>query len=241
MKKLKLLAFPFAGASSMYYYKWKKHISDQIDFVPVELAGRGARPRDPLYHTFDEAIEDVYKQIDSIIDDGPYAFFGHSMGSMLAYELSHKLREQQRHDPTMIFVSGRWAPHIQRPDLVNPSTPDDQLKERLLELGGTSPELFENPLLADAFIPILRADFYAMESYVYDSSREPLSIAINAMTGVKDWDVNKRDFAEWGKHTTGEFSVHKFMGGHFYINDSFDTVIQHINRTLLGSVHEARA
>jgi medium-chain acyl-[acyl-carrier-protein] hydrolase len=236
MRKLKLLAFPYAGSSSMYYYKWKRHMPDEIDFVPVELAGRGSRTRDPLYATFDEAVQDVYRQIDGLIADGPYAFFGHSMGSLLAYELAHMLKEQGRHEPIMMFLSGRWAPHIARPDLVNPSTPDEQLKERLLELGGTSPELFENPNLADAFIPILKADFYAMESYVFDDGRTPLSTGFNVMTGVQDWDVNKRDLAEWGKHTTGPFSLHKFKGGHFYINDSFEAVIAHINRTLLTSV-----
>nr|WP_233168403.1 alpha/beta fold hydrolase [Paenibacillus roseus] len=233
---MKLFAFPYAGASSMYYYKWKKHVTDEIDFVPVELAGRGTRSRDPLYRTFDEVVNDVYRQIAHLIDDGPYSFFGHSMGSLLAFELAHKLRENGRHEPNAMFLSGRWAPHIARTDLVNPSTPDEQLKERLLELGGTSPELFENPQLADTFIPILKADFYAMESYEYANDRQPLSAIFNVMTGVQDWDVNKRDLAEWGNHTTGPFSLHKFKGGHFYLNDSFDTVIQHINRSLLNTV-----
>ncbi|MCM3746405.1 thioesterase domain-containing protein [Paenibacillus pasadenensis] len=236
MNKLKLFAFPYAGASATAYYKWKKHLSDEIDFKPIELAGRGFRSRDSLYRTFDEAVHDVYEQVEGLIDDGPYAFFGHSMGSQLSFELAYMLRAHGRPEPSVMFLSGRWAPHILRPDLVNPSTPHEQLIERLMELGGTPPELFENPALANTFIPILKADFYAMESYVYQGGRELLTAAFNVMTGVQDWDVNKRDLAEWGQHTTGPFSLHKFKGGHFYINDSFEAVIQHINRSLLSTV-----
>lgn len=232
MIRTKLFAFPYAGGSSLHYFKWKNLLNDYIELVPVELAGRGTRPKAPLCNTFSAAVEDLYKQIEHIIDESPYAFFGHSMGSLLAYELAHTLRDRGKKEPNVMFMSGRWAPHIERTELVDLMSSDECLKERLLELGGASPDLFENKHLSDLFIPILRADFCLMESYEYKNNRQPLSAAMSVMTGMKDVDVNKHDLIEWGNHTNGRLSIHKFRGGHFFINDSFDAVIQHINRLL---------
>ncbi|WP_238191455.1 thioesterase II family protein [Paenibacillus sp. L3-i20] len=237
MNKLKLFTFPFAGGSSLYYYKWKKQLSSCIELKTIELAGRGNRLKAPFYETFHDAVEDLYElMINEVQDDAPFAFFGHSMGCLLSYELAHMLKERSNKEPKVMFMSGRWAPHIERDGMVDSSFPDVQLKARLLELGGTTAELFENQQMVEAFIPILRSDFLLMETYTYNENREPLTAAINVVTGNKDYDVNQRDLIEWQTHTTGEFSIHKFKGGHFYINDSFDSLLQHINRTLEGYI-----
>lgn len=218
----------------MSYLRWKKFLDDSIHLFPVELAGRGNRQRVPFYPTFQDAVEDLYEQIEGQIDDAPYAFFGHSMGALLAHELSCMIKQRGQKEPAVIFVSGRWAPHVERTGMVDSTFPEELLKERLLELGGATAELFENKQMADAFIPILKADFLLMESYVYDPTREPLTSAIHVMTGTRDWDVNQQDLIEWRNYTIGECSIHKFKGGHFYIHESMEKIIQHINRILTG-------
>ncbi|PWW07334.1 surfactin synthase thioesterase subunit [Paenibacillus cellulosilyticus] len=232
MSKLKLFAFPFAGSSSLGYLKWKKYLSESIELMPVELAGRGSRMKNPFYKNFQEAVDDLYGQIQNDIQDEPYAFFGHSMGSVLAYELVHKIKQLGQREPTVIFMSGRRPPHINRREIFDSSFPEEQLKENLLELGGATKELFEDTQLAQTFIPILRADFELMETYVYEANREPLTAAIHVMTGIGDADVNRTDLKEWRNHTTNECTIAKFKGGHFYINDSFGIMIQQINRVL---------
>ncbi len=232
--QVKLFAFPFAGGSSMSFYKWRKHLNASVQWFPVELAGRGTRQKAPLCQSFEEIVEDAYGQIRDQVRDGPFAFFGHSMGSLIAYEVACLIRERRQLEPKLMFLSGRWAPHVTRHNLVDSSTPDELLKERLLDLGGATDELFDNKQLADLFIPILRSDFRLMEGYACKPNIPPLSAAIHVLTGTKDTDVNQRDLTEWSKYTTGEFAIHKFAGGHFFINDSFESVLQHVNRAIDG-------
>ena len=91
MKKIKLFCFPYAGGSAAAYNKWRQYLDKHIELRPVELAGRGRRIYDPLYQSIEEAVDDVYQLISPELAKGPYAFFGHSMGGIIAYELAYKI------------------------------------------------------------------------------------------------------------------------------------------------------
>lgn len=146
MKKIKLYCFPHAGGSSASYNKWRLYLDKHIELVPVELAGRGRRIYDPLYASIEEAINDVYNSIKSDLGHHPYAFFGHSMGNMMAYELAYKIRQNHHPEPVHIFFSGRGAPDV--PDEVENNyhlLPEEEFKNKIIELGGT-PRNFLNTL-----------------------------------------------------------------------------------------------
>ncbi|WP_438431718.1 thioesterase II family protein [Gorillibacterium sp. sgz500922] len=232
MKKHKLYCFPYAGASPICYYGWNKYLDRSIEMVQVELAGRGRRQTEPFCQTAQEAVEDLYNRLSDQWNDEPFSFFGHSMGSLLAFELSRLLQNRKGLEPAHLFVSGRWAPHIHReqPDYYNLS--DHELKEKIIGLGGTPEELFQSETLTKVFIPILRADFDMMHHYTFEE-REPLSSPLWVMTGSGDIEVNQRDLVEWSRHTTGEFAMIKFKGGHFYIKESEESLVERINRTIL--------
>lgn len=81
MKQIKLFTIPYAGGSSVVFQEWKKYFDNEIELIPIELAGRGKRFNNPLYNTLEEAVDDVLKQIQSCLVPGDdYALFGHSMG-----------------------------------------------------------------------------------------------------------------------------------------------------------------
>jgi medium-chain acyl-[acyl-carrier-protein] hydrolase len=40
-----------------------------------------------FYEDLQDAVNDIFDIIDNEIDDSPYAIYGHSMGSLLAFEL----------------------------------------------------------------------------------------------------------------------------------------------------------
>jgi len=237
MTKMKLFTFPFAGGSSMYYYGWKKKLNPSIEVIPIELAGRGMRHKETLMYTFQETIDDVYKKVMTYLQDEKqevsFAFFGHSMGSLIAFHLSHVMEENAGRVPSILFLSGRWPPHVARNDFIDIHLSDEELKMKLFDLGGISLELFDNKEFLDLMLTIVRADFQMMSTYEYTDNEVPLSTPIHVLTGIKDYAVNKPDLAEWRQHTTGEFSIQKFKGGHFYITDSSENVLHYINRTLL--------
>ncbi|EPY14027.1 thioesterase II family protein [Paenibacillus alvei] len=233
MNKLKLFGFPYAGGASLYYYWWKKHLGQHIELVPVELAGRGIRHKEPFYPSFQDAIEDLFCRIVNQVDDNRsrFAFFGHSMGGLIAFELALMLKERIQREPVCLFLSGRWPPHIHRADYLDPEMSDKQIKAKLIELGGTPAQAFENKQFEEMFISTVRADFQMLATYVYKSC-EPLNADIHVMTGHADLEVNQRDIVEWKKYTQGDFSLHKFKGDHFYLSENLHTVINHINHTL---------
>ena len=112
MSAILLFCFPYAGGSSAVYNQWQKCLhKTNIHLKPIELAGRGGRIAEPLYANVELLIDDVFKKIAKDITEGPFAFFGHSMGAMIAYELYQKLRIQAVQLPSYVFFSGRKAPH----------------------------------------------------------------------------------------------------------------------------------
>ena len=73
--------------------KWKKHLHELIDLQPIELKDRGKRFDEYCYESLEEAVDDIFESIKDKIDKDDYAVYRHSMGSLLAYELHHKINE----------------------------------------------------------------------------------------------------------------------------------------------------
>lgn len=237
MDKIKLFCFPYAGGSSVVYQQWNRFINGNIELVPVELAGRGRRINDPMYTTVEEAVDDIYGRIEHQLQ-GPYAFFGHSMGAMLSYELTHKIVKSGTRMPEQVFFSGRSAPHVMKEDDKKYHLMEnDVFRKEVLELGGTPPEFFEHPELMELFIPLLKNDFRLAETDLYDGRIDPLPIDINVFLG-KDDDLTSDQCEGWKMHTTQSCNIHYFEGGHFFLNDETKGVVDLINGILGQGYHQ---
>lgn len=235
MKKIRLFCFPYAGGSAMVYNPWQNNLDKSIRLHPVELAGRGRRITDPFYNTIEEAADDVIQHIKYHLGDLPYAFFGHSMGALIAYYAAQKIREKRFPGPAHIFFSGRGAPHIRRDDKEPYHTlPHDEFRDKVLKLGGTPRELFEHPELMEILLPLLRNDFKLAWSYKHNHYFEPLDCDISVMVG-KDEDLKPEQVEEWDRHTKARCLQYTFEGGHFFINDPTEKekVLTIINNTLV--------
>ncbi|MGG0811203.1 thioesterase domain-containing protein [Paenibacillus alvei] len=129
MSKTKLFCIPHAGGSASIYLKWRKMLPSTIQLIPLELSGRGARWNEPLYHHLEEAVEDLYTQVTRHIGSD-YILFGHSMGSLLAFELYYKLIGQDWPEPVQFIASGGKRPHLPRETIVH-DLPLPQFKEHI--------------------------------------------------------------------------------------------------------------
>lgn len=229
---MKLFCLPYAGGSSVIYSSWKRHINRSIDIYPIELAGRGKRYNDLFYNTMDEAVEDIYTIIeDKIKEHEEYAFFGHSMGSILVYEVCHKIQKNNIKQPCHIFFSGHGAPHIKKECDQIYHLPDEEFKKEILNLGGTPKEIFENEELANFVLPILRTDFKIIGNYEYKHEDGKLKSNITVLNGKED-ELNINEIASWRNHTLGDCKIHMFRGGHFFINDNVENICNIINTTM---------
>jgi surfactin synthase thioesterase subunit len=238
MDSVKLFCFPYAGGSAMIYKKWRSLLRAQIEIIPVELAGRGKRIAEPLYPSLGAMVDDVYSIIEKQLHDSPYAIFGHSMGSMIAYQIAQRIRNNDGiSSPSHLFFSGRGAPHIIRTDQKKFSKmPMEEFKKELINLGGTVPEFFDYPDLLEILLPMLKNDFFLAETLLCKNGEVyPLPYNITVLAG-KEEDLTTEQVEGWRRHTSANCDIHYVDGGHFFINSSTDVVTEIINKTLTSNV-----
>ena len=182
MSRIRLFCLPYAGSSAMFYYQWSKFLDKQIDLEPVELAGRGSRIDVPLYDSIYGAAQDVFRSIKDQIGDEPYAIFGHSMGSWIAFELYYELVRSGIQPPEHIFFSGNRAPHlnVKRNKLIY-NLPENEFKNAILDMGGTPKEVFEDDTLKNIFVPLIRSDYKITEKYLYTARKSILACGVTIL------------------------------------------------------------
>ncbi|SEG58976.1 thioesterase II family protein [Paenibacillus sp. UNC499MF] len=231
--KCKLFCLPYAGGSATVYTRWKRHLHGHIELHPVELAGRGKRLLEPPYGSMDELVEDLYEYLDPQLDEADFAFFGHSMGALVAYELAHAVRKKRGREPVHLFVSGTYPPHARR-KLTLHLLSDERLQQEIRLLGGTEDELFEREELLRMFLPGLRRDLELVETHAFQSGAELLSCNISVLNGKEDTATEGFNLLEWSAYGSRGCQLYEFEGGHFFINEHTEQVVSLIN-DVLGS------
>ena len=230
----RMFCFPFAGGGATAYYRWNKRILDDIELATVQLPGREARLREPLFKRLASLADTLVEELIPWID-GPFAFYGHSMGALLAFELCRKLRRHHGLLPFHLFVSGYRAPQLQPSESPFSHLPNEEFIDRVRQYGGVPDFVAQDEELMDIFLPILRADFEMTESYVY-KQEAPLECPITAFGGLSDPKISTEKITAWSIHTSSRFSTHFFPGGHFFLHDSESLVLKQVNLQLSKSM-----
>ncbi|TPG89133.1 thioesterase [Brevibacillus laterosporus] len=235
---MKLFCIPFAGGSAVMYDRWQKLIQceigfdqNQLEIVPLELPGRGKKMRIPPLDDLDSCVEHLYESIKGYLQE-PYAIFGHSMGSLLAFELCRYLRKMGDQSPVHVFFSGRKAPQHANQDKIYNDLPEQEFLQEVYKYGGTTKQAFENKELLQLFLPILRADFKMIETYDYLDKREKLDCDISVLSGDCDYGTSMDNLKSWQEITRGTCKFRTFSGSHFFINEVTEDVVGYIYASL---------
>lgn len=228
--KLRLFCFPYSGAAANVYYPWVDVLPPSWEVCPVQLPGRGTRLTEPLADRLQPQVEALAAGLAPYFDK-PFAFFGHSMGALLSFELARCLSRALDRLPVHLFVSGHPAPQLPDRNLPLHALPHDEFLVKLRELNGTPEEVLKHDELLQLLVPILRADFAVCETYVYPAE-PPLPIPISAYSGLGDDYVNREELEAWRQQTTASFSLRMFPGDHFYINTARPYLLQVLAREL---------
>ncbi len=145
--------------------------------------------------------------------DGQVAFFGHSMGGLLAFEVALRF-QSAGHPVAALFVSSCAAPgHIRYKELQGS---DRDILNKVAQVTDTDPELLANEEFAATILPTLQS-VRAIAGY----TRPPevtVSCPIYAFVGDNDIIVADENVAAWRDRTTAEFAIRVFPGDHFYLN-----------------------
>lgn len=191
--------------------------------IGIRLPGRESRLREPPLRTISEIVAALVADLPPWLDR-PHAWFGHSFGAVIAYETCLALRQTRLPSPVRLLVSSRRAPHL--PPRTRPvhEAPLPEFVRRLRDLNGMPPQILNDEEVMASLLPMLRADFAAIETYTYQAA-SPLDCPISVYAGQDDPFVMTSELPPWQEHTTASCSVRVFTGGHFFLRDAFEPVL----------------
>ena len=226
--RTRLVCFPHAGGAANFYFPLSAALTPAVDVLAVQYPGRQDRYTDPCVESIDELADRIFDALRGQ-DDAPTAFFGHSMGAIVAFEVARRLQGAGR-PPALLIASGRRAPSRYRPGGVH-RLDDGAMVAELRQLGGTDAQVLDDEELLPIILPAVRSDYKAIETYVYAGTGR-LTCPITALVGGDDPHTTIEEVRAWDEHTAGDFSIRVFPGGHFYLNDHRAAIAELIDAEL---------
>ncbi|HEX8556908.1 MAG TPA: alpha/beta fold hydrolase [Pyrinomonadaceae bacterium] len=228
--RARLFCFPYAGGSDFVFREWPRHLAPDVEIHAALLPGRASRISAEPLTSISAMAERLAEGVRPLLDR-PFAFYGHSMGAFIAFEVARRLRSGAGAGPAHLFVGGCRAPQLPDPDPPIHGLPDEEFVANLRRLNGTPAEVFEHPELMRLMLPLLRADFEAVESYVYEPG-EPLACRVSAYGGLRDTLVAREQLEGWREQAAGDFSLSVFDGDHFFLQQSAPQLLRALDREL---------
>ncbi len=229
-RRFRLFCFSYAGGSAAPYLAWQAALPPSIEVCAVQLPGRGPRLLEKPLRSMFQLVE-VLAPIIAREADLPFAFFGHSLGGLLAFELARHCRRHWLPMPEHLFVSASSAPGQRRNPKRLHTLDDHALIEALREYNGTPPAALADRELMELLLPAIRADFAVVENYAYGEGA-PLDIPISVLAGRQDNHVAPGSLQGWQGETTATCTTHWFDGDHFFIHAQQRAVIDCIRAGL---------
>ncbi|MEV5576774.1 alpha/beta fold hydrolase [Spirillospora sp. NPDC052269] len=226
-----LVCFPHAGGSATYFRPLSEALSRSLRVLAVQYPGRQDRIREPLPATIDEFADAAFTALEPLMKE-PVAFLGHSMGAVIAFEVATRMKERLDAHPSVLFLSGRRSPAVQRESAVH-LLDDAGLVEHLKRTSDTDPRILEDASVLEMILPPLRSDYRAVETYRYRPGPK-LDCPVVALVGEQDDSATAEDARGWADHTTAYFSSHTFPGGHFFLREDQAAVVERIFENLSG-------
>ncbi|MDT0615639.1 thioesterase II family protein [Streptomyces lancefieldiae] len=218
--RVRLACLPHAGGSASYFAPVARSLAPGIDVLAVQYPGRQDRLSEPPVDTV-EALADLIAPVLLPYADLPLALFGHSMGASVGYEVARRL-EKAGNAPLVLVVSGRRAPVRHRAETTH-LRDDAGLVAEVQALGGANSRLLDDPELRSMALPALRSDYRAAETY--RPGPGAVSCPVTALVGESDPKCTLDEASSWREHTAGDFALHTFPGGHFYLDQQAPAVL----------------
>lgn len=210
----RILALPYAGGTCTVFRSWPKLLANDVELLPVQLPGRGARHEEPAFDGIAALAAALADAVEPELDL-PWALFGHCMGNVVGFELVRVCRDRGWPEPFVLVAAARRAPRLPLTGEPLSGLADDDFLRELGAMSGMPENLLLRPDLARAVLPSVRADFRICERYRYEPA-EPLTCRIHAVGGIED-DVTDEQLDAWQHETTGSFARSLVPGDHFFL------------------------
>ncbi len=225
-----LYCFPHAGSGASYYHFLARALRESpVEVQILQYPGRELRMKEAPIGEMPEMVATLLAGLSGGMQEGiPFSFFGHSMGALIAYELSHALVQRGAKLPETLFLSGRQAPHIPVQELPVDTLSDADFLDAVGRRYNAIPQqILDHPELLELILPSLRADFGLMQRYRFQT-RPPLPIPLVLINGTRDPWVEEQALDAWSQHSTLPIQKHRLEGDHFYLQPNAHELQHHI-------------
>jgi surfactin synthase thioesterase subunit len=228
--RVRLFCFHHAGGAASMYRKWAEELPPEVDTFAIQLPGREFRIKEAPLTKLETILQEVLRVLEPRLDR-PFAFFGHSMGATIAFELARELRRRGARQPVHLGVSGRIAPHLRSRFRPVQQLSDAELVTQLRKAGGLPDYILNEPELMAHVLPLVRADYTLVDNYQY-VPEPPLACSISAFWGQGDVLATQDEVSQWRQHTAGSFTQHGFPGDHFFLAHARPDVLRILRAAL---------
>ncbi|MCG8416520.1 MAG: SDR family NAD(P)-dependent oxidoreductase [Proteobacteria bacterium] len=253
--RVRLFCIPYAGGGPAVFNGWDQALPDDIEVLLIQLPGRSHRIDEPPMADMDEVVAAVSDELGQLLDR-PFAFFGHCLGGVQAFEIIHRVQKNPAKRPFHLFVSGARCPQMfSRKQLMevdvpqfspDPETPGHLLPDHLLlemmqDLNfAESSILYRDAELQRLMLPVLRADLAVHNTYVY-SPKPRLETPITAIGGRVDPFVTRASLLGWRDQTTAAFALQMRPGDHYFIGREKLALIKLVRDTIGAYLDNSRS
>jgi surfactin synthase thioesterase subunit len=234
--QLRLVCFPGAGSGANFYRGWLDLLPPSIELVAAQYPGRQDRFNEAFISDMAVLADEIGRDVASI--GAPMAFFGHSLGATIAFEVALRLRPRFPLPVVRLFASARRAPADSQADDGQASVGelgDLAMKAYIGRLHGA-----DSPMLRDDIwqvtAPALRNDLLMSSHYRYVAGSR-LTCPITAIIAEQDAStVTLPQVQGWAESTIVSFDSYALPGGHLYLEDNPAPLISLLVEKLEGSL-----
>jgi len=211
----RLICFPHVGGSAAFFRGWGSHLT-HAEVFGVCYPGRAERIGEPPPTDLRQLAQEIAAAVEPL-SERPLVLFGHSMGSVVAFETARVL-EARGISPAHLIVSGsrdmsgRDASRLEQGVDLSELDAETAIRQ-LVALGGTDPEIAADPLFAELVLPYVLSDFRMLKAY--QLAPEPVvHCPVTAVVGDRDPEPELRP---WSRLTAAGFRQEVVPGDHFYL------------------------
>jgi medium-chain acyl-[acyl-carrier-protein] hydrolase len=231
---MRLFCFPFAGGGASTFRSWGKILPAGIECVAIKLPGREDRIREPAFTRISGLVQALLPELIALLDR-PFAFYGHSMGGLIAFELVLELRRRSAPEPSLLLIGGCPAPENKDLNAKFQTLSDAELLEEVRSYRGDLGGALEDLDFRDFLLPLLRADFELYDTYTVPPDAS-VDCPLVVFGGKDDPKVAPERLAAWRGRTRQMCDLQIVPGGHFFLNSYPEFLLGKITEALYSVV-----
>lgn len=237
---MRLFCLPYAGGTTRMYRPWLDRLRPDVELVALDLAGRGTRTAETRPESLAAAADDLACRVESMAGGDEYALYGHSMGAVLAYEITLRLGGRRAHGPRHLFAAACRPPGRHRGGSPLHVLPDEAFLGAMVALGGVPAEFLAEPDTVRFYAEMIRADYRLYEEHCETAKPRTIQTPISVIVGAEDPIVPVTIAEAWSTVTTEPVTTKILPGaGHFFDAEQTAQAADHVSKVLEKPVEDS--